>query len=470
MASDLHFMQLTELATKLCTREISPVEVTRQQLSRIASLDTHLHSYARVTPEAAIAAATRAEEEILAGRYRGPLHGMPIGVKDLFWTKDSPTSAGMLIHRHFQPPEDATVVRRLREAGAVLLGKLQMTEGAYSDHHPTIEPPRNPWNGDYWTGISSSGPGAATAAGLCYGAVASDTGGSIRWPCVANSLTGLKSTWGRVSRFGVMELAASLDHVGPMARSARDVGEVFAVIRGPDEDDPTSLGPTSVGRTSRRPGFEAASSGGVFRIGFDSAWNSEDVDPSVRAMLAHVMAVFEGLGSSLMEVSAPAVTQAVIDWAPACALEAAVAHELTYPARRSEYGEVLASVLDAGRAVSAFEYQKIRLRRMDLRGRFSRLLQDIDVLLTPVQPFAPLDLASIRTLGTQPDLILKLQRYTAPFNLTGHPTLTLPGGFSDAGLPMGFQLVSAHWAEQVLLEAGVAFQEVTDWHTRHPPI
>jgi amidase len=147
-----------------------------------------------------------------------------------------------------------------------------------------------------------------------------------------------------------------------------------------------------------------------------------------------------------------------------------VAHETTYPARRSEYGQVLASVIETGRAMSAFEYQKIRLRRMQLRGKFAQLLQNIDVLLTPVHPFAPLDLATIKTLGTQPDLILKLQRYTAPFDLTGSPTLTLPGGFCESGLPMGFQMISSHWDEAVLIAAGTAFQSVTDWHTRHPPV
>jgi amidase len=465
MADNLHFMQLTELAARLAAREISPVEVTELQLSRTAKLDKYLNSYALVTPDTAMAAARTAEAQIAAGHYRGPLHGVPVGVKDLFWTKDVPTTAGMPIHKHFRPVEDATVVARLKNAGAVLLGKLQMTEGAYSDHHPSIVPPRNPWNPDYWTGISSSGPAVAAAAGLCYGALGSDTGGSIRWPCGATGLTGLKPTWGRVSRFGVMELAASLDHVGPMARSARDVGALFAAIAGPDARDPSSL---------LGPGLSTTASTNItrrLRVGVDPRWNFEDTDSSVCAMLAEVTAVFRrSLGSDIVEVSAPDVTQSVIDWTPACAVEAAVAHEATYPARKSEYGEVLASVLETGRTLSAFEYQKIRLRRRQLRANFARVLQDIDVLLTPVHPFAPLDLTTIQTLGTQPELILKLQRYTAPFDLTGGPTLTLPGGFSGSGLPMGFQMIASDWDEALLIAAGTAFQSVTDWHTRHPPM
>ena len=458
----LHYLNLTELAARLEAREISPVEATQQQLDRITTLDPHLKSYALVTPESAITAAEAAEADIAAGRYQGPLHGVPLGVKDLFWTRDVPTAGGMPMYRQFRPLEDATVVTRLKQSGAVLLGKLQMTEGAYSDHHPAIEPPRNPWNPRYWPGISSSGPAVATAAGLCYGAVASDTGGSIRWPCGANGLTGLKPTWGRVSRFGAMELAASLDHVGPIARSARDVGAIFRVIAGRDEKDPTSW---------FSPRLDCARGlGTTLRVGVDHRWNCESVDTSVQLVLSQAMEVFRRLGSEIVELNVPDVDQSVIDWSLACAVEAAVAHEATYPARKSEYGQVLASVLEAGRAASAFEYQKIRLRRMELRARFSRLLEDIDVLLIPVHPFAPLDLSTIQTLGTQPELILRLQRYTAPFDMTGHPTMTLPGGCSEAGLPIGFQLVGAHWTEDLLINASVAFQEATHWHARHPPL
>lgn len=215
--------------------------VTRAQLDRIAALDGALGSYAQVMTEVAMAQADAAEAEVAAGRYRGPLHGVPIAVKDLCWTKGFPTAAGMAIHKDYRPADDATVVRRLTEAGAVLLGKLQLTEGAYSDHHPSVTPPKNPWNAEYWSGISSSGSGSATAAGLCYGSLGSDTGGSIRWPCAANGLTGLKPSWGRVSRYGVFALAPTLDHVGSMARSAADAGAILGAIAGSDPSDPTAV-------------------------------------------------------------------------------------------------------------------------------------------------------------------------------------------------------------------------------------
>lgn len=451
------------MAARIKEREISPVAVTRSQLDRIASLDGALASYALVMADVAMAQAEAAEAEIAAGRYRGTLHGVPIAVKDLCWTKGVPTAAGMAIHKDFCPNEDATVVRRLNEAGAVLLGKLQMTEGAYSDHHPSVTPPKNPWNAEYWPGISSSGPGAATAAGLCYGAIASDTGGSIRWPSAANGVTGLKPSWGRVSRHGVFELAATLDHVGPMARSAADAAVLLGTIAGSDPKHPTA-------RLDPVPDYPAAAGQGArgLRIGIDPAWNGDGVEVTTRAVLFDVAEAFRALGAAIVEVRCPDMSQAVADWPLNCAVEAAVAHEATYPARKDEYGPVLASVLETGRALSGFDYQKILLRRLDLRGRVAALFGTIDLLLTPVHPFAPPTLAMIATLGEQPELILALQRYTCPFNMTGHPTITLPGGFSEAGLPIGFQLVAADLGEVTLLRAGVAFQVATSWHRRHP--
>lgn len=463
MADALHYLELTELAARLEAREISALEVTRAQLDRIDALDRELGSYVHVMAGSAISAAKAADAEIARGRYRGVLHGVPIALKDLFWTKGVPTAAGTTLHRDFRPDEDATVVRRLKGAGAVVLGKLQLTEGAYSDHHPLVAPPKNPWNADYWPGISSSGSAVATAAGLCFGSLGSDTGGSIRWPCAANGLTGLKPSWGRVSRHGTFELAATLDHVGPIGRSAADAGALLGVVAGHDPSDPTSL-------FDPVPDYLAAAAQGVrgLRIGVDAAWNSDDVDLTTQHVLADAIEAFRALGADTVNVRFPDVRQAIDDWTPNCAVEAAVAHEATYPARRDEYGPILASVIETGRTLSARDYQKILLRRLALRGRVTALFETIDLLLTPVQPFEPLTLAMIQTLGEQPNLIAKLQRYTCPFDMTGHPTITLPGGSSEDGLPIAFQLVAAHLGEPMLVRAGAAFQRATSWHRRHP--
>jgi amidase len=462
---DLHYLELTELAACIKARKISPLEVARAQLDRIAALDGELGSYVHVMADAAMAQAETAQAEIAAGQYRGPLHGVPIALKDLFWTKDFPTAAGTAVHRNFRPDQDASVVRRLKEAGAVVLGKLQLTEGAYSDHHPSVTPPKNPWNADYWPGISSSGPAVATAAGLCYGSLASDTGGSIRWPCAANGLTGLKPSWGRVSRHGVFELAATLDHVGTIARSAADAGAMLGIVAGRDPNDPTAV-------FDPAPDYLAAIEQDVsgLRIGLDSKWNSDGVDVATQQVLGEAIEALRALGASIVDVQFPDVKQAVADWVPNCAVEAAVAHEATYPARKDEYGPVLASVIETGRALSGLDYQKILLRRLELRGRIASLFETIDLLLIPVHPFPPLTLAMIRTLGEQPDLIARLQEYTCPFDMTGHPTITLPGGFSATGLPIAFQLVAANLDEATLVRAGAAFQRVTFWHRRHPSL
>ncbi len=240
MATDLHYLSLDEVARRLKARDVSSVEATGALLERIARIDPRLMSYATVTPERALDDARRLDAETAAGRSRGPLHGVPIAVKDLCDTAGVPTAAGMAIRARHVPDSDATVVARLKQAGAVILGKLQMTEGAYGLHHPKVVPPLNPWNAAYWTGVSSSGSGVATAAGLCFGSLGSDTGGSIRFPSTMNGLSGLKPTWGRVSRAGVFPLAESLDHVGPMCRSALDVALMLGVIAGADPDDPTA--------------------------------------------------------------------------------------------------------------------------------------------------------------------------------------------------------------------------------------
>jgi len=463
LTADLHYLELTELAARIKSREISSEEVTCAQLNRIAALDDVFGSYALVMADVAMAQAELAEAEIAAGRYRGPLHGVPIAVKDLCWTKGFPTAAGMAIYKDWRPEEDATVVRRLREAGAVLLGKLQLTEGAYSDYHPSVTPPKNPWNPDYWPGISSSGPAVATAAGLCYGTLGSDTGGSIRWPCAANGVTGIKPTWGRISRYGVFELAATLDHVGTIARSAVDAAVMLAAIAGSDPKDPTAL-------LNPVPDYLAAAGQDVLglRIGVDAEWNSIDVDPMIQAVLSEAIDAFRLMGAGIINVRFPDVTQTIADWVPNCAVEAAVAHEVTYPARKEEYGPVLASVLKAGGLLSGCDYQKILLRRMDLRGRVAALFDTIDLLLVPVHPFSPPTLAMIGAMGAQPELIARLQRYTCPFNMTGNPTITLPGGFTDAGLPIAFQLVAANLGEATLVRAGAAFQRITPWHRRYP--
>ena len=462
---DLAFTDLLDLSRQLQARALSPVEVTRAALDRIASHDGSLKSYATVMADGALAQARQAEAEIARGEAKGPLHGVPVAVKDLCWTAGVPTAAGMTIHRDNVPVEDATVVRRLVEAGAVILGKLQLTESAFADHHPAIVPPRNPWDAALWPGASSSGSGVATAAGLCYGSLGSDTGGSIRFPSAANGVTGLKPTWGRVSRHGVFELAASLDHIGPMARSAADCGAMLGVLAGADPRDPTTL-------LDPVPDYLVGLGGDLsgLRIGYDPVWAETGVDDATVAAVAASRDVLSRLGAAVVTVTFPDSRQILADWMANCAVETAVAHEATYPARKTEYGPALAGLIEMGRALSGLDYQKILLRRAAFRGEVARLFTEVDLLLVPAQSFAAPTLATMATLGQSEEMMARLLRFTCPFDATGNPTITMPGGFTPAGAPIGIQLVGPALGEALLVRAGAAFQSATDWHRRHPTL
>jgi amidase len=464
-ARDLHYSELVEVGQRIQKRDLSPVEATQAQLDRIARLDGKLKSYAYVMASSALEQAHAAEKEIAQNKVRGPLHGVPIAVKDLCWTKDAPTAAGMKIYRNNRPSEDATVVSRLKEAGAVILGKLQLTEGAYADHHPDIDPPRNPWDATLWSGASSSGSGVATAAGLCYGSLGSDTGGSIRFPSAANCVTGLKPTWGRVSRYGVFELAATLDHIGPMARSAVDCGAILGAIAGADPKDPTAV-------LEPVPDYLANLNGGLLgtRIGVDPRWTSEGVDAASTKVLQDALRIAVDLGAEIHEIVFPDPTAMIADWFPLCGVETAVAHEATYPSRKSEYGPALAGLIELGLQQSGTDYQKIVLRREAFRGMVRALFEKVDLLAVPAQTFAAPTIGKMATLGENPDLITGLLRFSCPFDMTGSPSITLPGGFTESGGPVAFQFVGRHFDEARLVAAGDAFQRVTDWHRRHPSL
>lgn len=461
---DLAWLGMEQLAGKIRARDLSATEATQALLRRIERLDPGLKSYVRTTPELALAQAREADARLSRGESAGPLLGVPVAVKDLCWTAGVPTTAGMTIHANFVPNVDATVVRRLREAGTVLLGKLKMTEGAFSAHHPDIEAPLNPWHPGGWTGVSSSGSGVAVAAGLCPGAIGTDTGGSIRYPAAANGVTGLKPTWGRVSRFGAFELAASLDHLGPMCRSAADCGLLLGAIAGADIDDPTAA-------QRPVPDYLSGDSSSLrnVRIGFDEDYALRDVEEPVAQALTAMLETLRSLGAQVIPVHMPSVAATIGDWVPHCGIEAAVAHAETYPSRRSEYGSMLADLLDTGLAASATDYQRMLLRRADFTGRMNLVMLDIDLLLAPAMPFAAPSLERIATLRTQPGYRQQLQRFTVPFDMSGHPTLTLPSGFTSDGLPLAAQFIAPHWCEAVLVRAGRAFQNQTDWHSRRPP-
>jgi amidase len=460
---DLCYLDLVEIGRRVQARQLSAVEVTQAVLDRIARLDSRLKSYVTLTGDLALVEAAQADAEIARGAIRGPLHGVPVAVKDLCHTKGIPTSAGMSIYKDYRPEHDATVVTRLREAGAVLLGKLKLTEGAILTHHPSIAPPINPWSAAHWTGASSSGSGVATAAGLCYGSLGTDTLGSIRFPSTMNGITGLKPSWGRVSRAGVFALAQSLDHVGPMARSAADAAAMLDAIAGPDPDDPTAVHePVSAYLAGIGEGVRG------LRIGIDRALIEAGADTDMVRATEEAAAVLTQNGALLRDVRCPSLDAVVPDALALCRVEAVAAHEATYPSRAAEYGPALIGRLEAGRALDGLAVAKIWHRREEFRGQLNTLFCDIDLLILPAMSLAAPTLADIA--GVTPAAPGALFRFTAPFNMSGHPTLTLPGGKTADGLPVGFQIVARHMEEALVLRAGHAFQQVTDWHRRRAPI
>jgi len=460
--SDLHYLEAREVARLIAARELSPVELTAAMLERIGRLDSTLYSYALVMREEALASARAAERKVLAGEPLGPLHGVPVAVKDLYWSAGSPTAAGTTIHRNFVPSEDATAVKRLRDAGAILLGKLQLTEGAFATHHPEIAEPVNPWHSGHWAGASSSGSGVATAAGLCYASLGTDTGGSIRFPSAANGLTGIKPTWGRVSRHGVFALGASLDHAGPIARSAADATLMLGAIAGHDPLDPTSLPEPKLALPDHAHDLRG------LRIGIDPEWNSNGTDEVIVRALAQVVEVVRSLGGQVVAVRFPEVRTVVDEWEINCGVEVAVAHADSYPRLAADYGPALTRLIEIGRGTSGMKYQQVLLNRAALRGKINQLMSGIDLLIVPVQPFAAPTHEQLGALAQDPDLNARLIQFTAPFNSSGHPAITLPCGFTQSGMPIGFQFVAAHGAEALLCRAGMAFQNATDWHHRHP--
>ncbi len=461
--TELHYWSILQLSEALRRGDISPVEVVRTILARIEALDGRLHSYITVMSDQALARARVAEEELGRGLWRGPLHGVPLAAKDLFYTRDAVTTAGMKVHRDFVPDHDATVIERLYGAGAILLGKLTLTEGAYTNNHPIFPVPINPWNADYWAGTSSSGSGVATAAGLTFGALSTDTGGSIRFPSACNNVTGIKPTWGRVSRHGVFTLSHSLDHVGPFARSAEDASAMLRVIAGPDDRDPTSL-------RTEVPDYLAATRRGVqgLRIGIDESFIATGTHGEVVAAVDAARQVLAARGARLVTARFPSPYQALRGWFDICGAETARVHSATYPSRAEDYQAGMAGLIEHGLKVSGEAVANAWVDRLTFSGQLAAAFEDIDLLLIPTMTTPTPTLPELEAFGADDDVLLQMIRYTAPFDLAGNPTIVLPCGFSSAGVPISMQLVARHGREDLLCAGGHAFQQATDWHLRRP--
>ena len=455
--SDLCFSSIDSMAPRLHKGEISPVELTQAYLDRIRARDGDLRAYVNLMEESALAEARAAEQEIENGRYRGPLHGIPVAVKDQYDVEGALSL--VRIPQPSGPGEDCTAVRRLREAGAVMLGKLNM-----SGLPGGIKGARNPWNLDHVPGGSSTGSGTGIAAGLCMGSLGEDTAGSIRNPASFCGISGLKPTYGRVSRFGLAPLGFSLDTVGPMTRVVEDLAHMLQALAGFDSRDPTS---SQVEVSDYSADLRAGVAGMVVGVPRDY-FKHVDTDPEVLDLLDQALAALESLGAKVRDVTVPSMEYATI------------ANGLIYSC---EFYNICRADMDAAMAGEASESRRARLfigavstsgdyiqaqrMRSRLRRELNEVFRDVNVLALPTNP-APAPLAS-ELDGL--DAVNKMLRpdYPSPANLAGIPALAIPSGFNSQGLPVGMQLWGKAFAESTLLRVGYAYQQHARWFERRPP-
>lgn len=459
-------MTILEAAAQLRAGKVSSEELTRQALERIAKGNLRLNAFLTVTEESARARARQADDERRRGVDLGPLHGLPVAVKDVFATRGVRTTCGSPLFADHVPDHDAAVVERLAAAGAVLVGKLNMHELAYgiTSANPHFGPVRNPWDTSRVPGGSSGGSGAAVAADMVFMAMGSDTGGSIRIPAAFCGTTGLKPTTGRVSRYGVLPLDFTLDHMGPLTRTARDAAVTLEAIAGYDPRDETS---------SREPAGAFLPPQGVsiagLRIGLPENYYFERVDPAAAESVQRMAGVAAGLGARVEPVRVPDIAAVNAVGRVILLAEASAVME-RFLARRDRFGADVLALLDQGRFIPATDYINAQRLRRVLRREFSAVWKQADCLFTPTTPAAAprIGQATITIDGVEEDARLASTRFVRGVNVLGAPALSIPCGFDAQGLPLGLQIVGRPFEEALILRVGAALQDATDFHTRAP--
>ncbi len=446
---------LSAIAAHIARGEVSPVAVTSAVLARIDRYEPELNAFITVLADEALVAARRAEAEIARGEYRGPLHGVPVSLKDLFLTPGIRTTAGSRLLADYRPEQEATVARRLAAAGAILIGKANMLEFAYGEVAPDFGPSRNPWNTAYGTSGSSSGSAAAVAAGLGYASIGSDTGGSIRLPAAYCGVVGLKPTYGLVSRAGVLPLSWSLDHVGPIARTVRDCALVLEAIAGHDPADPTS-GARPVPRYSTL--LDQPPSACV--IGIVEPAADDEVTPEVRAAVEATAQRVRRLGFTCKSVTLPHPRMAARALLGILYPEASAYHAPWLRDRAGDYAPNTRIRLELGQLLPATVYVRAQQVRRMIGQAYRALFEEVDLLLLPVGPAAAyrLDAPDVEPTGEYGDRMAPLIRFSGPFDLIGYPAITVPAGFTDAGLPIGVQLAGRPFEEGLIFQVAHAVE------------
>jgi aspartyl-tRNA(Asn)/glutamyl-tRNA(Gln) amidotransferase subunit A len=454
---------ILEAGELLRKRELSPVELTKDCLERIEKLNGVLNAFITVMAELALTQARAAEAEILRGHWRGPLHGVPLALKDLIDTAGIRTTAASALFKDRIPVVDAEVVRRLKDAGAVLLGKQNLHECAYGgssivSYYGEVH---NPWDPAYIAGGSSGGSAASVAAGLCYGAVGTDTAGSVREPAALCGIVGLKPTYGRVSARGVIPLSLSLDHVGPITRTVSDAAVMLQAIAGYDDNDVNSADmPVGDYLPALRQGLKSA------RVGVPHKFFYEDLDPEVASAIEQALAVLSTIFGGLREIEVDVPKDRTLQTAEAYAYHA------EFVSRSPElYQPETLRRIRKGEDVNGAEVAQLRRELEKIRGEIDNVFEEVDVLVTPTTPIPASPLAELKQ---NPDLLrpreLLLLRNTRPVNVWGLPAISVPCGFTNAGLPIGLQIIGPHWQEDRVLQLAHAYGQATGWHKRNPDV
>jgi aspartyl-tRNA(Asn)/glutamyl-tRNA(Gln) amidotransferase subunit A len=457
---DLAFASIADLAPRLAAKEISPVELAAAALARLEQLEPTLNAFITVTAESAQHAARAAEAAIRAGHYLGPLHGIPVAIKDLYATRGVVTTFGSPLYADWVPDFDAAAVEQLKRAGAVLLGKTNLHELAYGSTSANAHygPVHNPWRLDHHPGGSSGGSSAAVAAGAAYAAMGSDTGASIRQPAACTGIVGIKPTFGRCSKYGALPLAWSQDHAGPLTRTVRDAALLLQALAGHDPRDPSSvLRPV--------PDFTAVIDDGVagLRIGVARAFFFEHCTAEVVAAVDAALEVFEDLGAAVEEIDLPDMDAAFTVGTITIAVEGAAYHAASLRARPELFSEELRAAFELGSFYSGVDYVEAQRVRRHVMDATERAMASFDAVVMPTSPVPATPIA-----GSPPEHAMLRPRNTMPFNVLGLPAISVPCGFTADGLPVGLQIVGKAFDEAGVLRVANAYEQATDWHRRRP--
>ncbi len=464
--AQIPYLSVSELSKLIEKKEVSPVEVTEAYLDRIDDLDFKFNAYLTVCRKQALQAAQEAERSIGQGNYLGPMHGIPVGVKDQIWSKDVRTTGGSRLLIDFVPGEDATAVANLKKNGAILLGKTNVTEFAVAGGFQRYSVPRNPWNLDLYAGASSSGSGAATAAFLCATSLGEDTGGSIRMPAGWCGLVGLRPTWGRVSRYGVLRGVWSMDAVGPISRTVEDAAITLGAIAGYDAKDPYTWN-TPVPDYRRVLGGDIKS----MKVGIITELVNDDVvDTDIREAVVKASSVLGELGASVEEVSLPLTKHAMLITTLPLLVEPALNHREWIKTRLQEYGDRLRVGFLTGSVLPAQAYYKAQKLRELLRRQVHDALERYDVLVLPTLGKPAPKVEDFNKPVTSKESGRRLGYLLTPtFNLASAPAITVPCGFTSQNLPIGFQIGGRLGGEETILKVAHAYEQSTPWHTMRPP-